>query len=69
MQRSIWRIVDNKGNTVKKLKSPSKGLYFTEQDAQGAATQFNNVQELRDGKVVQLEGAPFRAEYSGDIEY
>jgi len=68
MQRQIWRIVDAQGNTVKNI-GRGKGLYFTEQDAKGTATQFNNTQVLEHGKVVQLEGAPFRAEFSGNIEY
>lgn len=67
--RDVFKVVDKFGETVRGTGRRAKRLYFRREDAQGVATQFNNIEVIRNGEVTQVEGAPFRAEYAGSVDW
>lgn len=67
--QTVYKVVDANGDTVKGTSAKSRRLYLREQDAKGAATQFNQIMVIKDGQGVQLEGAPFRAAVAGKVEW
>lgn len=67
--QDVYKVVDKFGETVKGTSKKSRRLYFRKEDAQGVATQFNNIEVIKNGEVTQVEGAPFRAEYAGSVDW
>lgn len=60
MTNKLFTVVDKDGNTLEGTSRSYKRYYEEERVAQGVATQFNNIEVIRNGEPTQLEGAPFR---------
>lgn len=59
----IFTVVDKDGVPVlKNVGDENKRFYLTESVAKGVATQYNNIQVIKNGDAVQIAGAPFRAQ-------
>ena len=58
----LHRVVDREGKPLKGQGRKAKHFYLRKADAQGVATQYNNVQLCQQGIDRQLDGAPFRVQ-------
>lgn len=56
----LFEVVDNEGKRLRGTGPRAQHFYLRAQDAQGVATQYNNIIVIKDGEGVQLKGAPFK---------